>query len=62
MAGAAKLTPINPLAAGSCDPESGMKIVVGVVAVVLVVASFFADTKWRGWIAARRAERDSSHD
>lgn len=34
-----------------------MKIVIGVLAVVLVAASFFADYKWRQWMAARRRDR-----
>jgi hypothetical protein len=36
-----------------------MKILLGILAVVLVAASVFADYKWRKWIAARRSERDS---
>ena len=34
-----------------------MKIAIGIIAVVLVVASFFADYKWRQWMAARRRDR-----
>jgi hypothetical protein len=41
----------------SCDPEIVMKIVLVIVVVVLVVGSFFADYKWRQWMAARRRDR-----
>jgi hypothetical protein len=34
-----------------------MKILLGILAVVLVAASFFADYKWRQWMAARRRDR-----
>jgi hypothetical protein len=34
-----------------------MKILVGILALLLVVASFYADYKWRQWIAARRRDR-----
>jgi general stress protein CsbA len=34
-----------------------MKILLGILAVVLVAASLFADYKWRRWIAARRRNR-----
>ncbi len=34
-----------------------MKIVLAIVAVVLVAASFIADYKWRKWIADRRRDR-----
>jgi len=34
-----------------------MKIFLGILAVVLVVASFFADYKWRQWMATRRRNR-----
>ncbi len=36
-----------------------MKIVVGVVVLLVVAASLFADYKWKQWMAARRA---SNHD
>jgi hypothetical protein len=39
-----------------------MKIVVGIVVALLVAALLFADYKWRRWMAARRAEREQSHD
>jgi hypothetical protein len=35
-----------------------MKILFGIVLFVLIAGSFFADHKWRQWIAARRRERD----
>ena len=34
-----------------------MKIFLGILAVVLVAASLFADYKWRQWMAARRRDR-----
>ena len=34
-----------------------MKILLGIFAIVLVAASFFADYKWRQWMAARRRDR-----
>jgi hypothetical protein len=34
-----------------------MKILLGILALVLVAASFFADYKWRQWMAARRRDR-----
>lgn len=34
-----------------------MKIFLGILAVVVIAASFFADYKWRQWIAARRRNR-----
>src|ERR1035438_6949737 len=34
-----------------------MKILLGIVAVVFVAATFFADYKWRRWMAARRRDR-----
>jgi hypothetical protein len=34
-----------------------MKILLGILAIVLVAASFFADHKWRQWMAARRRDR-----
>jgi hypothetical protein len=33
-----------------------MKILVGILVIVIVVASFYADYKWRQWIAARRRD------
>jgi hypothetical protein len=43
--------------ANSCDPEDGMKIFLGILAVLLVAASLVADYKWRQWMAARRRNR-----
>jgi hypothetical protein len=34
-----------------------MKILIGILALVLIVASFVADYKWRQWMAARRRDR-----
>lgn len=34
-----------------------MKILLGILAIILVAASFFADYKWRQWMAARRRDR-----
>lgn len=34
-----------------------MKILVAILIVVIVAAAFYADVKWRQWIAARRRER-----
>jgi hypothetical protein len=39
-----------------------MKILLGILAVLIVAASFFADYKWRQWMAARRPDRQSPHD
>jgi len=35
-----------------------MKLVFGLVLLVLILASFYADYKWKQWIAARKQERD----
>jgi hypothetical protein len=34
-----------------------MKILFAILAVIVIAASFFADYKWRQWIAARRRDR-----
>jgi hypothetical protein len=34
-----------------------MKILLGILAVLVVAASLFADYKWRRWMAARRRNR-----
>jgi hypothetical protein len=34
-----------------------MKILLGILAVLVVAASFFADYKWRQWMANRRRDR-----
>ncbi len=39
-----------------------MKILIGFLAVFLVVASIFADYKWRRWMAARRRERQADRN
>ena len=38
-----------------------MKTLLAIVIVVVVLASFFADYKWRRWIAARRRDRDGNN-
>jgi len=35
-----------------------MKLAVGIAALILIALSFFADYKWKQWIAARKQERD----
>ena len=35
-----------------------MKIFLAIVAILLVAGSFYADYKWRQWIARRRRDRD----
>jgi hypothetical protein len=35
-----------------------MKIVLGIVILVVIGASVFADYKWRAWMAARKRERE----
>jgi hypothetical protein len=34
-----------------------MKILLGILAVLVVAATLFADYKWRRWMAARRRDR-----
>jgi hypothetical protein len=34
-----------------------MKIFLGILAILVVAASVFADYKWRQWMAARRRDR-----
>jgi hypothetical protein len=34
-----------------------MKIILGILAIVVIAASLFADYKWRQWMAARRRNR-----
>jgi hypothetical protein len=34
-----------------------MEVFLGILAVVIVAASVFADYKWRQWMAARRRDR-----
>jgi hypothetical protein len=45
------------IAPQSCDPEEAMKTLLGILAVLVVAASLFADYKWRQWMAARRRDR-----
>lgn len=35
-----------------------MKLTLTLVALILLAASFYADYKWKQWIAARKQERD----
>jgi hypothetical protein len=35
-----------------------VKILLGILAVLVIAASFFADYKWRQWIAVRRRDRE----
>lgn len=37
-----------------------MKLALAILALVVFALSFFADYKWRQWMAQRRAEHDSS--
>jgi hypothetical protein len=34
-----------------------MKILLGILAILLIAGSFYADYKWRRWMAERRAGR-----
>jgi hypothetical protein len=34
-----------------------MKLLLAIVVILAVAGSFFADYKWRQWMAARRRER-----
>jgi hypothetical protein len=34
-----------------------MKIILGILAILIIAASLFADYKWRQWMAARRRDR-----
>jgi hypothetical protein len=49
-----------PRSPKSCDPEEAMKILFGILVVLTVVASFFADYKWRQWIANHPTDEDLS--
>jgi len=35
-----------------------MKLAIGIVVLFFIAASFFADYKWKQWMAARKQERD----
>jgi len=41
---------------------SPMKLLLGIFAVIFVVASLIADYKWRQWMAARRPQRHEPVD
>jgi hypothetical protein len=38
-----------------------MKLTIAILVVAIVAGSFFADYKWRQWIAARRRDRHDSN-
>jgi hypothetical protein len=40
-----------------CDPDLAMKIVLGILIVLVVAVSFYADYKWRKWMAERKRDR-----
>jgi hypothetical protein len=35
-----------------------LRVILAIVVITIIVGSFYADYKWRKWIAARRRERD----
>jgi hypothetical protein len=35
-----------------------MKVILVIAVIAIVVGSFYADYKWRSWMAARRRSRD----
>jgi hypothetical protein len=35
-----------------------MKIILGIMLLVIIAASAFADYKWRAWMSARKRERE----
>jgi uncharacterized protein (UPF0333 family) len=35
-----------------------LRVILAIVVIAIIVGSFYADYKWRKWIAARRRERD----
>jgi hypothetical protein len=47
----------KPSRPGLCDPECTMKFLLGILALLVVAASLFADYKWRQWMANRRRDR-----
>lgn len=40
-----------------CDPDLAMKIILGILVILLVAVSFYADYKWRKWMAERKRDR-----
>lgn len=38
-----------------------MKLLLIILAVVVIAASFYADYKWRQWLAARRRDHNDPH-
>jgi hypothetical protein len=41
----------------SCDPVSSMHWLLVIIVALVFAASFYADYKWRQWIAARKRDR-----
>lgn len=37
-----------------------MKLALAIVAILVLAASFYADYKWRRWMAARRQDHDKT--
>jgi hypothetical protein len=37
-----------------------MKLALAIIAILIVVGSFYADYKWRQWMAERHQDRDTS--
>ncbi len=35
-----------------------MKLILAIVVIAIIAGSFYADYRWRKWIAARRRERE----
>jgi hypothetical protein len=35
-----------------------LKLILAIVVVVVIAGSFYADYRWRRWMAARRRERE----
>jgi hypothetical protein len=35
-----------------------LRVILAIAVIAIIVGSFYADYKWRKWIAARRRERD----
>ncbi len=38
---------------------ASMKLILAAVVVLLIAGSFYADYRWKRWMAERRAERES---
>jgi hypothetical protein len=35
-----------------------MKVILAIVMIAIIVGSFYADYKWRSWMASRRRRRE----